>query len=125
VSFCPDHAKVSQERIEYMLRLASLDTEITCPECGAKNPSTAKQCVSCGASEEELREAMAGVPMMPGAPGMPVRQACQSLQERRDRPAVPVCPSFRACLDIQPHQRHPVPQIFPGSSDRQGAVVAT
>jgi hypothetical protein len=57
-------------------RPASISADIECPKCGAKNPITATQCSSCGATEEEIRAAMGpggapGAPPLPGAPGAP------------------------------------------------------
>jgi hypothetical protein len=78
-------------------RPAAIGVDITCPKCGAKNPPTATKCSSCGASEEELRAAMAGAPGMPappGAPGMPPPPGAPGMPKPPGAPGMPKAPGM-------------------------------
>lgn len=47
---------------------------VECPNCGAKNPTVAKSCSNCGATEDDFKTAAqlaSGIPSAPKMPGAP------------------------------------------------------
>jgi DNA-directed RNA polymerase subunit RPC12/RpoP len=74
-------------------RPVAIETDITCPKCGTKNPVTATECSNCGATAEEFRPSnIPGVPPPPGAPAAPKPPGVPSAPGAPQRPGAPKPP---------------------------------
>jgi rubredoxin len=73
-------------------RPAGINIEMECPKCGTKVPGDAKVCPNCGATEEDFKDAMGGMPPMPGAPGMPAPPGAPGMPKPPGPPGVPAAP---------------------------------
>jgi hypothetical protein len=73
-------------------RPASVTMDLTCPQCGAKNPPTATACVQCKATAEELAAGTPAMPALPGAPGAPPPPGASGMPKPPGAPGVPKAP---------------------------------